>query len=87
MIGMMYLVLTAMLALNVSVDVLNAFVLVDNGLSRTVENYSLRNEKLYDEFAAAEMINPTKVGPWKVKAEEVRSKVKEIYDLAQDAKI
>lgn len=87
MIGMMYLVLTAMLALNVSVDVLNAFVLVDNGLSRTVDNYSLRNEKLYDEFAAAEMINPAKVGPWRVKAEEIRSKVKEIYDLAQDAKL
>lgn len=87
MIGMMYLVLTAMLALNVSVDVLNAFVLVDNGLSRTVENYSLRNEKLYDEFAAAEMINPAKVGPWKAKAEEIRGMVKEIYELAQDAKI
>lgn len=86
MIGMMYLVLTAMLALNVSKDVLNAFVLVDDGLSRTTENYSLKNEKLYDEFAAAEMINPAKVGPWRVKAEELRGKVKEIYDLAQQAK-
>lgn len=87
MIGMMYLVLTAMLALNVSVDVLNAFVLVDNGLSRTVENYSLKNEKLYDEFAAAEMVNPAKVGPWKVKAEEIRKRVKEIYDLVQQGKV
>lgn len=87
MIGMMYLVLTAMLALNVSVDVLNAFVLVDDGLSRTTENYSIKNEKLYDEFSAAEMVNPTKVGPWKAKAEEIRKKVKDIYDYAQDAKV
>ena len=32
MIGMMYLVLTAMLALNVSADILNGFSLVDNSL-------------------------------------------------------
>ena len=32
MIGMMYLVLTAMLALNVSKEVLDAFALVDDGL-------------------------------------------------------
>ncbi len=31
MIGMMYLVLTALLALNVSKDVLDAFVIVDHG--------------------------------------------------------
>ena len=35
MIGMMYLVLTALLALNVSKDILNAFVIVDNGLRKT----------------------------------------------------
>lgn len=87
MIGMMYLVLTAMLALNVSVDVLNAFVLVDNGLSRTTENYSIKNEKLYDEFAAAEMVNPSKVRPWKLKADQIREKIKAIYDSAQVAKI
>lgn len=32
MIGMMYLVLTAMLALNVTTSVLDAFALIDNGL-------------------------------------------------------
>jgi hypothetical protein len=34
MIGMMYLVLTALLALNVSKQVLDAFVLVDEGLTK-----------------------------------------------------
>ena len=45
MIGMMYLVLTAMLALNVSADLLNAFSLVDSGLSRTTKSYASKNEK------------------------------------------
>ena len=53
MIGMMYLVLT-MLALNVSSEVLETFVLVDNGLSRTTKVTGLKNKKLYDEFAAAQ---------------------------------
>ncbi len=39
MIGMMYLVLTAMLALNVSADVLNAFTKVQYGLTSTIGNF------------------------------------------------
>ena len=39
MIGMMYLVLTAMLALNVSKEVLDAFTLVDDGLSYHYEEF------------------------------------------------
>ncbi len=35
MIGMMYLVLTALLALNVSKSILEAFVRVNNGLEAT----------------------------------------------------
>ena len=38
MIGMMYLVLTAMLALNVSKDILDAFVVVDETLVTTIRN-------------------------------------------------
>ena len=46
MIGMMYLVLTAMLALNVSADVLNAFTKVQEGLSSTIENYKKKNAEV-----------------------------------------
>ena len=38
MINLMYIVLMAMLALNVSSDVLNGFSLVDESLSRTTAN-------------------------------------------------
>ena len=51
MIGMMYLVLTALLALNVSKDVLDAFVLVDDGMMKTVENFEEKNTLLYKDFA------------------------------------
>ena len=40
MIGMMYLVLTAMLALNVSKEAVEAFKKVDKGLTLTVANYA-----------------------------------------------
>ncbi len=87
MIGMMYLVLTAMLALNVSSEVLEAFVLVDNGLSRTTENYRLKNDKLYSQFDAVYQVNPVKVGPFKEKADEIKKKAREIYDYVQELKI
>ena len=43
MINLMYIVLTAMLALNVSSDVLNGFSQVQDGLSRTNRNMSAKN--------------------------------------------
>jgi gliding motility-associated protein GldM len=87
MIGMMYLVLTAMLALNVSTDVLKAFVLVDNGLTRTTKNYITKNEKLYTQFENAFTINGAKVGPWKKKADEVKKEAQELINYVQDLKI
>ena len=50
MIGMMYLVLTAMLALNVSTNVLNAFGLVDKSLHVSLENAEEQNEQQYTRF-------------------------------------
>ena len=47
MINLMYIVLTAMLALNVSSDVLNGFKQVEDGLERSTSNASLQNDALY----------------------------------------
>lgn len=46
----MYLVLTAMLALNVSTNVLNAFGLVDKSLHISLENAEEQNEQQYTRF-------------------------------------
>ena len=83
MIGMMYLVLTAMLALNVSASVLDAFVLIDNGLSRTTRNYRIKNEKLYIQMDNQLQINRAKVLPWKNKADEVKKQANEIIEFVQ----
>ncbi|MGY6562352.1 MAG: type IX secretion system motor protein PorM/GldM [Luteibaculaceae bacterium] len=61
LIGMMYLVLMALLALNVSKDVLLAFVNVDTSLARTNANFANKKSDLYRAFDAAYADNPKKV--------------------------
>lgn len=87
MIGMMYLVLTAMLALNVSKEVLNAFILVDEGLVTTTKNFAAKNKSLYDGFATAYALNPAKVGDWKDKSDQVHMRSDEMYEFMHECKI
>ncbi len=86
LIGMMYLVLMAMLALNVSVEVLDAFVVVDDGLTKTTQNFSQQNEATYREFAQRYAENPVRVRPWKERADLVRERADQLFDHIQDLK-
>ena len=52
MINLMYIVLTAMLALNVSSDVLNGFNQVQQGLDRSNRTLTARNQALLGELEA-----------------------------------
>ena len=72
MINMMYLVLTALLALNVSKEVLHAFHSVNYGLSNTNETTIINNDQVYNQFSYAAERNPVKAGPWKEKAFQVK---------------
>ena len=83
MIGMMYLVLTALLALNVSKEVLNAFILVDEGLTKTTRNFSQKNDNLYTDFQQAVELNPVKVQDWFNRAQEVKKRSQALYDTMQ----
>ena len=87
MIGMMYLVLTALLALNVSKDILDAFVLVDESLTVTTENFSEKNKLIYKDFDQAYASNKNKVKPWKDKADSVRKEADELYGLINSLKV
>ena len=87
MIGMMYLVLTAMLALNVSKEVLDAFTLVDGGLTTTIQNFAAKNDGLYSKFNLAFEQNPEKVGDWKTKAEELKTRSDELYEFMNECKV
>ena len=61
MINLMYVVLMAMLALNVSNEVLNGFSLVDDGLNRSTANSVKSNNTIYEDFATQMKANPQKV--------------------------
>ncbi|MCH5241287.1 MAG: gliding motility protein GldM [Muribaculaceae bacterium] len=73
MINLMYIVLTAMLALNVSSDVLNGFNQVHDGLVRTNETMAAKNEIQYVYLQELYQKNPTKVGPWLEKGTYLRN--------------
>ena len=86
MIGMMYLVLTAMLALNVSTDILKAFKLVDDSLHSTLETTASRNQQMMSQFLASRNDNPEKNGPWYDKAAELTQRSDSLYNYIQDFK-
>ena len=52
MINLMYVVLMAMLALNVSTEVLNGFSIVEESIWRTAFNAAKENQVIYDDFEA-----------------------------------
>ncbi|MFW6289897.1 MAG: gliding motility protein GldM [Mariniphaga sp.] len=72
MINMMYIVLTAMLALNVAAEVLEAFKMVDTSLNETLKTVDMKNAQVYASFEQAYAENEARVGEWKNKADIVR---------------
>ena len=68
MINLMYVVLMAMLALNISTEVLNGFSLVEESLKRTTENSSKENQNMFADFEQQMKQNPEKVREWFEKA-------------------
>lgn len=87
MIGMMYLVLIAMLALNVSSEILNGFKLVDDSLHTSTLSINEQNDRLYREFNAMYAQNPQKVGEWLDKANKVRKEADYLFDYIHKFKI
>lgn len=86
MIGMMYLVLTAMLALNVSADVLDAFTKVQHGLTSTIANFSKKNTEMYNEIEMAYNLNQTKVANVRDKALKVKEETAGLIQYIEDLK-
>ena len=86
MINLMYIVLTAMLALNVSSDVLNGFTQVEDGLTRSNRTVSDRNRAIYDQLEAFNAQNPEKGGVWYARASEVRQRTGQLYNYIDSLK-
>lgn len=87
MINLMYLVFIAMMALNVSSEVLEGFELVENSLKTSIENSSHRNNIVSGEMDAYYSINPEKTGEWYERKNEVKKASDSLYNYIQDLKV
>ena len=87
MINLMYIVLTAMLALNVSTDVLEGFRQVEDSLARSTENASEQNNALYQELTDYNITNPEKSQEWYSKATDVRKRTEELVNYIESLKL
>jgi gliding motility-associated protein GldM len=75
MINMMYLVLTALLALNVSAEIINAFKTVENSLTKSNNTLTTASGQVYDGLQAS-LDDPKtrdKAAIWKPKADQVKA--------------
>jgi len=87
MIGMMYLFLTAMLALNVSGELLQAFQLVDESILQSINAVQSKNDQLYAKFQNAEMTNEAKAKPKHDIAKEIGVKADSLFNHIDSLKM
>ena len=86
MINLMYVVLMAMLALNISTEVLNGFSIVEESLNRTTGNSTKENEAIYRELEQIMRKNPAKARVWFQRATTVRAMSDSLFNYAQELK-
>ncbi len=81
MINLMYLVLTAMLALNISSEILHAFKILNAGISKSNEAVEAKNNDIMRDFQANEDMKDQhdRVQPYNEKAKQIRVKSAEMY--------
>ncbi|MBS2210053.1 gliding motility protein GldM [Carboxylicivirga mesophila] len=87
MIGMMYLFLTAMLALNVSGELLQAFQLVDESIQESIKATDVKNKQLESQFEVAEFANPNKVKPVREKVNRIYGEADNLYNHIHELKL
>lgn len=78
MIGMMYLVLTALLALNTSKEIINAFVTINSSLEFSVSNMNAKNNLSYSTFDKKMETEKEKTEPFYNRAQKVKKLAKDI---------
>jgi gliding motility-associated protein GldM len=89
MINLMYLVLTALLALNVSSEILNAFKVVDKSLTNSSANIDKANGTLYtslqEKLKDAQSAEKAKI--WEPKAQQAKKLTDDITKYIEDLKL
>ena len=87
MINLMYIVLTAMLALNVSSDVLSGFRQVQQGLSRTNRTLTARSQMMFEQIQAFYNKYPKQGRQWLDLGMQVRNTTDSLYDYIESLKV
>ncbi|MBT7315629.1 MAG: hypothetical protein HN850_00320, partial [Lentimicrobiaceae bacterium] len=80
MIAMMYLVLTALLALNVSKEILDAFLVVNKSMESTNESVAVKTREKYTQFENQYNLNTNKVSPFWERALNVQTEANQLID-------
>lgn len=83
MINLMYLVFIAMLALNISTEVLDGFVLINDNLQESIKVTDERNQQIYADINESYTSNPEKAKGSFDKAQEVKTKTDSIFNYMQ----
>jgi gliding motility-associated protein GldM len=86
MINLMYLVFIAMLALNVSSEVLDGFELVEESLLRSVKASTQRNERVFADLEEYYNTNRDKTREWYEKGKQVNDRTDSLFNYIQDLK-
>src|SRR5580765_3397584 len=80
MINLMYLVLTALLALNVSAEILHAFHVVNSGLTVSSNAIGSKNDQTFAAFAEQYKNDSTRTGPFLAKAKQAKKMSDDLYN-------
>ena len=86
MIGMMYLVYTALLAMNVSKDILDAFDTVNTGVQTTNITLAQQIDQKYAAFEEQYGLDEEKVGPYWEQAQALRAEADELINYVEALK-
>ena len=81
MIGLMYLVLLAMLAMNASKDLLNAFVFLENGIDITTSNFNDANHSVYTKISNSAALGSEIAIKTKNNSDQILEASNSLFDL------
>jgi gliding motility-associated protein GldM len=86
MINLMYLIFIAMLAMNMSKEVLQAFGLMDNKLVAANDAATTRNERSYEDLALKAVEQKEKYADEKIKADQIKEMSANYYNYIEGVK-
>jgi len=86
MIGMMYLVLTALLAMNVSKSILDAFLNINDGIQSTAVTIDANNGFVYQQFDKARATGGANGKMWAEKADKVKKMADDMFNHIEKLK-